>query len=154
MAANTSRISRSPSSTTRLQARAAYIAVTDRLELAPFVVGVMLGLFSAGVNINSNQADLPYDREAARGTLAVHIGARWNRRVAVLILALGWLFFALALWTRSLPAAAAAAAPLVILHMIQLRLLFASDPIAARNMGFTAFRLLFAALCVVWLAPP
>lgn len=130
----------------------AFIATTGRVAWEPFLVGAMLGLFSAAVNINSNHADRPYDLEAGRRTLAVRIGPEWNRRAAAAMLVVAWALMGVSLVMGALPRAAALSLLLLPRSFKQLRCLYADDPIEARRIGFATFRLLFVVLCAVWIA--
>jgi 1,4-dihydroxy-2-naphthoate octaprenyltransferase len=120
----------------------AYIALTGRVDLGCFFVGAALGLFFAGVNLNSNHADYPYDRAADRGTLAVRIGLEAHRMVGVVLFVLCWACCLAALLTAALPPYAGALLLLIPRHIRQLRLLFAGDPIRARKLGFVSLRIM------------
>ncbi|TMA59991.1 MAG: prenyltransferase [Deltaproteobacteria bacterium] len=121
--------------------------VTRRLEVAPALVGAMLGLFFASVNACSNQADYAFDRASGRGTLAVRLGPRHHRRVAVAILAGGWCTLVAAVAVRAVPLMTGTMLALVPLHRRQLVALFRGDPLEARRIGFVALRLIF-----IWVA--
>jgi 1,4-dihydroxy-2-naphthoate octaprenyltransferase len=129
----------------------AFIALTGRVEVGPFFVGAMLGLFFAGVNLNSNHADYPYDRAAGRGTLAVRIGLEAHRMCSVVLFTMFWLCFIGALVTSALPPYAIGMVVLVRRHVRQLTLLFAGKPLEARKVGFITLRLLMASVltCIV-----
>jgi 1,4-dihydroxy-2-naphthoate octaprenyltransferase len=126
----------------------AYIALTGQVAPAPFLVGAVLGLFFAGVNLNSNHADYPYDLAAGRGTLAVRIGLPAHRRIGLVIAVLVWSAYVAALVTGALPPYAAVGLVLAGRHVQQLRLLYAGDPIAARTLGFQTLRRLFGVIAV------
>jgi len=132
----------------------AYIVVTNEVAAGPFAVGFMLGAFSAAINVNSNHADRCYDAEAGRGTLAVRVGPAWNRRVAVALVVSGWAAFGWAMSLGALPSSAYALLVLVPVHLRQLQLLYEDEPVAARRLGFHAFRVLVLIVLAVVLVDP
>jgi 1,4-dihydroxy-2-naphthoate octaprenyltransferase len=129
---------------TGLETPIAYIALTGRVEFGPFLVGAVLGFFFAGVNLNSNHADYPYDHAAGRGTLAVRVGLAAHRQIGVVLFILCWTCCLTALLTAALPPYAGVLLLLVPRHVRQLRMLFAGEAIKARRLGFISLRMMFA----------
>jgi 1,4-dihydroxy-2-naphthoate octaprenyltransferase len=122
----------------------AYTALTGQVALGPFLVGAVQGLFFAGVNLNSNHADYPYDLAAGRGTLAVRLGLAGHRRVGVALFFPVWGCYIAALAIGALPPYAVVGLLLTLRHVRQLRLLYAGKPIEARTLGFKTLRMVFA----------
>jgi 1,4-dihydroxy-2-naphthoate polyprenyltransferase len=133
-----------------LTATIAHGFVVSDVTPTALLIGIALGLWHAGANVNSNQVDYAYDRAAGRGTLAVRIGLAWHRRFGVLLLVVGWGLFALLIARGQLPIYAAALAVLLPRHVRQLRTMYAGDPLTARTMGFQTFRLLIAGIVGVF----
>jgi 1,4-dihydroxy-2-naphthoate polyprenyltransferase len=126
----------------------AYTLLTGEWAWSALLVGLMVGLFHAAMNVNSNHADYEYDKPSGRRTLAVHVGLRRNCWVAVGLVAASWLAFASALATRALPAWAIVGSVLVVFHWLQLRRLFGGDPVEARRLAFGTMRLMFVIVSV------
>jgi 1,4-dihydroxy-2-naphthoate octaprenyltransferase len=126
----------------------AFILVSGRVEPSPFLVGLMLGLFFAGVNVTSNQADYEFDCKAERKTLAVLLGRRNHQLVGGGLVLAGWAIFAASIATGALPPTALILLVLVFGHVKQLRHLFAGEPLLARESGFRALRQCFGLVLI------
>lgn len=94
-----------------------YYVQLERLDLAPFLLSVPLGLLSSAILVVNNIRDIDTDRRAGKRTLAVRLGRERTRVLYASLLALSFALLPavlLAGWRWAPALAALASAPLAI----------------------------------------